>query len=117
VTLSPLEIENIGRNVRHSQVYPGGMVSIDSGCIGEVVIFCCGRNPGYSCIFLDISTTEIFAHAVIVPVCKQGDKTDCSNYLGISLLSTSYNILSIVISYVNCACTLNLWGSSVLILM
>jgi hypothetical protein len=37
-----------------------------------------------------VSTNEIFAHAVIVPVCKQGDKTDCSNCVGISLLSTSY---------------------------
>jgi hypothetical protein len=38
VTLSPLEIENIGRNVGHSRVYPRGMVSMGSGCIGEVVV-------------------------------------------------------------------------------
>jgi hypothetical protein len=30
----------------------------------------------------------------VVPVNKNGDKTDCNNYQGISLLSTSYKILS-----------------------
>jgi hypothetical protein len=32
--------------------------------------------------------------SIIVPVHKTGDKTDCNNYCGISLLSTSYKILS-----------------------
>jgi hypothetical protein len=32
--------------------------------------------------------------SIIVPVYKKSDKTDCSNYHGISLLSTTYNILS-----------------------
>jgi hypothetical protein len=32
--------------------------------------------------------------SVSIPIYRKGDKTECGNYWGISLLSTSYNILS-----------------------
>jgi hypothetical protein len=38
--------------------------------------------------------TDQWKESIIVPVHKNCDKSDCSNYHGISLLLTSYKILS-----------------------
>jgi len=41
--------------------------------------------------------SEEWKESIIVPYHKKGDKTDCSNYRGISLLSATYKILSNVL--------------------
>jgi len=37
---------------------------------------------------------EEWKESITVPIYKKGDKTDCSNYIGISILSTTHKILS-----------------------
>jgi len=57
---------------------------------------------------------EEWKESIIVPIYKKGDKTDCSNYTGISPLPTTYKILSnILLSRFNSICRVYYWGPSV----
>jgi hypothetical protein len=37
---------------------------------------------------------DTWKESIVIPIHRKGDKSDCSNYWGISLLPTSYKILS-----------------------
>jgi len=41
--------------------------------------------------------SEEWKELVFVPIYKKGDKTDFDNYRGISLVSTTYKFLSIIL--------------------
>jgi hypothetical protein len=47
-----------------------------------------------NCIWNKEELPEQWKESIIVPISNRGDRTDCSNNRGISLLSTSYKILS-----------------------
>jgi hypothetical protein len=42
-------------------------------------------------------THNLTKESINVPTCKKNDKTDCTNYCGISFLSTTYKILSYIL--------------------
>jgi hypothetical protein len=59
-------------------------------------------NSSINSIWNKEELPDQWKESIIILVYKKGDKTDCSNYRGISLLSTSYKIVSnILLSRLN----------------
>jgi hypothetical protein len=59
----------------------------------------CGLRPRNSVIKKELP--DWWNESITVTVHKKSDKTDCSNYCGISLVSNSYTILSNILSRLN----------------
>jgi len=55
---------------------------------------CCAIHKLIISIWNKEELSEEWKESITVPVCKKEDKTDCNNYRGISLLPTTYKILS-----------------------
>jgi hypothetical protein len=65
----------------------------------------------YNSIWNKEKLPEEWKESIIAPIYKKDDKTDCSNYRGIKLLSTTYNILSnILLSRLTPHAEENYWG-------
>jgi hypothetical protein len=52
-----------------------------------------------NCIWNKQEFPEQWNKSIIIPIYTKGDETDCRNYRGISLLSTSYKILSNILLF------------------
>jgi hypothetical protein len=59
---------------------------------GEILLYAIHKLINY--IWNKEELPDQWKESIIVPIHKTGDKTDCNNYRGISLLSISYKILS-----------------------
>jgi hypothetical protein len=64
---------------------------------GDTKTFLCEIHKLVNSVWNKEELPVQWKESVIVPVYKKGDQTDCNNYRGISLLSTSYKILSDVL--------------------
>jgi hypothetical protein len=78
---------------------------------------CCEIHKLINSIWNKEELPDQWKESIIVPVYKKGDKTDCSNYRGISLVNNIQNSIKHPSLKVNPICRGNYWGSSVWVLM
>jgi hypothetical protein len=75
---------------------------------------CCEIHKIINSIWNKEELPEEWKETISVPIYKRDDKTDCSNYRGLSLLSTTYKILSNILLSRLTPYEGNYWGSSML---
>ena len=80
-----------------------GVDQIPAECIkagGKKI--CCEIHKLTISLWIKEELPQKWKESISVPIYKKGDKTDCSNYRGIPILSTMYKILSnILLSWLN----------------
>ncbi|PNF28089.1 hypothetical protein B7P43_G12263 [Cryptotermes secundus] len=91
--LRPFEVESAIENLKSYKSPGSDQISAELTQAGGEIL----RSKIHKLITSIWNMEELpdqWTESIIVPVHKKGDKTDRSNYRGISLLSTSYKILS-----------------------
>lgn len=90
------EVKNVVKSLKNGKAPGGDMIPVELIKNGGPIL----EEYLYRLIVKIWRTEKIpveWQEAVIVPIHKKGDKLDCKNYRGISLLSTTYKILSKII--------------------
>jgi hypothetical protein len=71
---------------------------------------CCDIHKRTNFVWNDEELPDQWKESIVVPDYKKGDKTDCSNYRGISLLSAAYKVLSNILLSRLTPCTQEIIG-------
>jgi hypothetical protein len=74
--------------------------------------WCSGIHKLINSIWNTEEFPDQWKESIIVPIYKNGNKADSSNYRGISLLSITYKILSNILLSRLCPYRWNYWGLS-----
>jgi hypothetical protein len=81
-------LKQLNEEVKEQHQVPAELIQAG---VGE---YCFLRYINLLCWWNKEELAHQWKESNVVPIHKKGDKTDCTKYRGISVLSTSYNILS-----------------------